>query len=77
MTNGEQFDILDVLTILSFVIGYENLMENRQQSVQNDVGAANDRQASYLIDKISERLDAQDRMLKRILSILEPERSKP
>lgn len=77
MTNGEQFDILDVLTILSFVIGYENLMENRQQSVQNDVGAANDRQASYLIDKISERLDAQDRMLNRILSILEPERSKP
>lgn len=77
MTNGEQFDILDVLTILSFVIGYENLMENRQQSVQNDVGAANDRQASYLIDKISERLDAQDMMLKRILSILEPERSEP
>lgn len=77
MTNGEQFDILDVLTILSFVIGYENLMENRQQSVQNDVGAANDRQASYLIDKISERLDEQDRMLNRILSILEPERSKP
>lgn len=77
MTNGEQFDILDVLTILSFVIGYENLMENRQPSVQNDVGAANDRQASYLIDKISERLDAQDMMLKRILSILEPERSEP
>lgn len=39
-----QFDALDVISVLSFALGYENLMENRQQSAQNDVSAANDKQ---------------------------------
>lgn len=70
MTNG-QFDVLDALTVASFLLGYENLIENRQQSAQNDVSSANDRQASYLMEEIGKRLDAQDRTLEKILKKLE------
>lgn len=70
MSNG-QFDALDALSIASFLLGWENLMENRQQSAQNDVGAANDKQASYLLAEIGKRLDTQDSTLDRILEKLE------
>lgn len=71
MASNGQFDALDALGIASFLLGWENLMENRQQSAQNDVGAANDKQASYLLAEIGKRLDIQDRTLERILEKLE------
>lgn len=63
---GKQFDALDMLGVASFLLGVENLMENRQQSAQNDVGAANDKQASFLLSEIGKRLDRQDRALDAI-----------
>ena len=64
--DGRQFDALDMLGVASFLLGVENLMENRQQSAQNDVGAANDKQASFLLSGIGKRLDGQDRALEAI-----------
>lgn len=64
--DGRQLSLLDVLTALSFVLGYENLMENRQQSRQNDVSAANDKQAKFLLERINRRFDEQDRVIKEI-----------
>lgn len=64
--DGRQFDALDMLGVASFLLGVENLMENRQQSAQNDVGAANDKQASFLLSEIGKRLDRQDRTLDAI-----------
>lgn len=61
----------DVLGVASFMLGLENLSENRQQSAQNDVNAANDKQASYLLSEIGKRLDMQDRTLEAILKKLE------
>ena len=58
---------LDILTVASFLLGYENLMENRQQSAQNDVAAANDKQAEYLLRELSGRFEKQNAMLKEIL----------
>lgn len=69
--DGRQFDALDMMGVASFLLGVENLMENRQQSAQNDVGAANDKQASYLLSEIGKRLDRQDRTLEAILEKLE------
>lgn len=69
--DGRQFDALDMLGVASFLLGVENLMENRQQNAQNDVGAANDKQASYLLSEIGKRLDKQDRTLESILNKLE------
>lgn len=68
---NRQFDFLDLLNILSFMIGLENLFENRSQSAQNDVNAANDREAHYILDAIGKRLDAQDAMLKEVLDRLD------
>lgn len=61
----------DVLGVASFMLGLENLSENRIQSAQNDVNAANDKQASYLLSEIGKRLDRQDRTLEAILEKLE------
>lgn len=69
--DGRQFDALDMLGVASFLLGLENLYENRSQSAQNDVGAANDKQASYLLSEIGKRLDGQDRTLEAILNKLE------
>ncbi len=71
MGDNRQFDALDMLGVASFLLGLENLYENRQQSAQNDVGAANDKQASYLLSEIGKRLDRQDRTLEAILEKLE------
>lgn len=72
MVNGDrQFDALDMLGVMSFLLGLENLYENRQQSAQNDVGAANDKQASFLLSEIGKRLDRQDRALDVMLKKLE------
>lgn len=70
MSNG-QLNALDILQIISLYIGLENLYENREQSAQNDVGAANDKQASYMLSEIGKRLDKQDETLDRIVEKLE------
>lgn len=70
MSNG-QLDAIDIISVASFFLGLQNLEENRSQSAQNDVGAANDKQASYLLSEIGKRLDRQDRTLEAILEKLE------
>lgn len=67
---GRQWDAVDMLSVISFIIGYSNLIENRQQSAQNDVNAANDKQAKHLLDELGKRLDRQDAMLKKILEVV-------
>ena len=71
-------DLINLINVLSFVIGYSNLQENRQQSSHNDVQAANDKQARYLLQEINRRFDEQNKileeqniMLARLLELLE------
>lgn len=66
----KEFSALDALTVLSFLLGYENLMENREQSRQNDVSAANDKQAEYLLEELGRKFDEQNAMLRKILKVL-------
>lgn len=68
--SGKQFDAMDLLSVMSFLLGLENLQENRAQSAQNDVNAANDRQAKQILSEIGARLDQQDKMLKQILDAI-------
>lgn len=70
---GNQFDAMDLLSVMSFLLGLENLQENRQQSAQNDVTAANDKQAKQILSEIGKRLDEQDAMLKEILEVTKRE----
>lgn len=71
-------DLINLINVLSFVIGYSNLQENRQQSANNDVQAANDKQARYLLQEINLRFDEQNkilegqkRMLERLIELME------
>lgn len=57
MNEQRQFDALDLISVLSFMLGYQNLQENRQQSAHNDVSAANDRQAKFLLEELVYCLD--------------------
>ena len=66
-------DLINLINALSFVIGYSNLQENRQQSANNDVQATNDKQAHYLLKEINQRFDDQNKILEEqnvMLSIL-------
>lgn len=67
MNENKQFEIMDLLSIYSVMLGYRNLMENRQQSAHNDVQAANDKQAKAMLEEIRALFDEQNKMLKRII----------
>lgn len=68
---GQNNDLINLINILSFVVGLQNMQENRLQSAQNDVHAANDRQAKYLLNEINRRFDEQDKILKEQNRMLE------
>lgn len=61
------FEELDLLTIASLIIGYENLIENRAQNAYNDVNASNSQQAKFLLQEIYRKFDEQNVMLREIL----------
>lgn len=68
--NG-QFGAMDLVNIIALLIGYENMLENRIQSAQNDVQAANDKQAHYLLQELKTMFEAQNAMLADIMQKLE------
>lgn len=68
MNNNNQWNAtMDFISIISLLVGLINVQENRLQTAQNDVNAANDKQAKQILDEIGKRLDRQDEMLKQIL----------
>lgn len=76
--DNQNNEIINLINVLSFVIGYSNLLENRAQSAHNDVQAANDKQSHYLLQEINRRFDEQNKileeqnvMLARLLELLE------
>ena len=56
-------DFINNINILSFIIGLKNLEENREQSRHNDVKAANDQQAEYLLQDIHQEFERQNQIL--------------
>lgn len=62
---------LDILSFFSTYLAILNLCENREQSAHNDVSAANDKQAQYLLSEIDRKFNEQNEMLKKIIKELE------
>ena len=60
---GKNNELINLINILSLVVGLQNMQENRLQSAKNDVQAANDRQAEYLLNEITRRFDEQNKIL--------------
>ena len=64
MTNNERIGFLDVLTIISFVIGLANYDENIGQSdMQNAVSSA--------VSDIHSHLAEQDEKINKLIALLE------
>lgn len=73
--NGLEFT--DLLAIYSIYLGTRNLIENEQQSDaqikilrQNDITAANDKQAAYILSDINAKFDEQNAMIRKIMDKL-------
>lgn len=71
---NNRLEFADLLGIASLYLGLKNLTENEQQSdaqlkilKQNDVGAANDKQAAYLLEELGRKFGEQNAMLEEIL----------
>ena len=61
--NGKQYDLLDAVSMVSFIIGILNYAENVDQSAV-DVLVKN------AVEEIHEHLENQDRKINAILSLL-------
>lgn len=68
MYDNDRF--LDLVNIISLVIGMQNLQENREQSAHNDIHAENEAQAKYLLTELMAKFEEQNVMLREILNIL-------
>ena len=71
-------ELINLINILSLVVGLQNMRENELQSAHNDVQAANDKKSEYLLNEINRRFDEQNKileeqniMLARLLELLE------
>lgn len=70
MFNQNQ-NFMDAVNIVALLVGVLNMLENEQQSAYNDVNAANEREARYLLEELGKKFDEQNSMLKEILERLE------
>ena len=70
-SENRQLTIVDAISVLSFLVGIENLnanlTQNDKQDLQRDLTASTDR----LLNEIHAHLEAQDKKIDTILSRLE------
>ena len=69
MFNNDSF--MDAVSVLSLMIGLQNLQENREQSAQNNIHAENDAQAKYLLSELTKQFEEQNKLLNKIILLLE------
>lgn len=63
-------DLLDAVTLLSFMIGIANYGQNLSQNDKDDMMQALDRKTNAMIERLENDLEEQNKMLKEILNIL-------
>lgn len=68
LSKSKEFDVLDVLSVLSFWISLLNLDENLSQSTASDL-------MSEAVADIHEHLKQQDEKIEHILEVLEHEKN--
>ena len=69
MTSNNQ-NYSDLLNALSLILAVENLKQNEAQSQYNDVHKANDEQAELLLEKINEKFEKQNIILREHTALL-------
>ena len=64
-------DLLDAITLVSFIIGVMNYNENLSQSDKDDMMHALDEKANVILTRLEEDLERQNKMIERILEVLD------
>lgn len=59
--NNDNFS--DILNIVSILLGYQNLIENRQQSADNNISKNNQEQAKQILNDLHAQFDNQNKIL--------------
>ena len=67
-------DMLDALTLVSFMIGVANYNENLTQSDKDDIMKSLDQQTNDILMRVEEALQEQNEMLEEILETLRKEK---
>ena len=70
MNNNNQLGFVDILSIMSFVIGLMNLDENLTQNDKQELQEDLSKQVHLLLDEIHKHLQSQDDKLDKILELL-------
>ena len=65
--NDSNLEFLDLLNIMSFIIGVMNYEENLTQSDKQDLMTEVDNQTEKMLNQIHEHLEKQDKQIKEIL----------
>ena len=71
MNDGSNDNFGNWLNLISILLGYENLMENRQQSAENNISKSNQEQAKQILDDLHEQFNEQNTMLEYQNQLLE------
>lgn len=71
MNDNQQLDFLDLLNILSFVLGILNYQENLTQSDKQELLHKVDEDTQTAIQEIHNHLQMQDNKIDKIINILE------
>lgn len=71
MNNNEQLSLLDILNILSFIIGVLNYNENLTQGDKQELMQELDNKISLVLDEVHKHLEVQDKQLSTIIKRLE------
>ena len=64
-------DVLDAITLVSFLVGMANYNENLTQSDKAEIMGRLDQQTNDILVKLQESIDEQNAMLREILRRLE------
>ena len=64
MFNGNSGDgEVDLLSVIGIILGYSNLIENRQQSAHNDIEKHNQEQEKHILDDLHQQFEKQNELL--------------
>lgn len=69
--NNENNNLGNLLNLIGILLGYENLIENRQQSAYNDVQKSNQIQEKHILDDLHAQFEEQNKILKYQNNLLE------
>ena len=70
MNNAANDKRMDLINIMSFLIGVMNLDENLTQGDKQDLIEEFNNKANYLLNEIHQHLERQDKKMDEILTIL-------